>query len=307
MRSSVMTVGVNPGRTRTSGASTLLWFAPAAVLLLLVVVYPVLRTVTLSFTHENLATGFQGQFAGIDNYQRLLADSRFHGTLWTTALFTAVSVAAEFLIGLLLALAVNSLRTPGGIIRVIALLPWTLPTAVIAVLWTWIFNDQYGVLNALLLQFGLTDTAITWLARPDTALFAIIAADVWKTAPFVFIILLAGLQNVPRELYEAIEVDGGGAWAKFRHVTWPYLLPFVFVAAVFRIVQAFAIFDLVWVMTGGGPGGATETVSVYTYQTYMRYLDFGYGSAIVVATVAILALCAAGLYRALITRYEQSL
>src|SRR5262249_54525161 len=126
------------------------------------------------------------------------------------------------------------------------------PTAVIAVLWAWIFNDQYGALNALLIRTGLLRTPITWLGSPATAMFAIIAADVWKTVPFVFIILLAGLQNIPQDLYEAIEVDGGGAWAKFRHVTWPYLLPFAFVAIIFRIVQAFAVFDLVWVMTGGG-------------------------------------------------------
>jgi multiple sugar transport system permease protein len=136
---------------------------------------------------------------------------------------------------------------------------------------------------------------------------AIIAADVWKTTPFVFLILLAGLQNIPRDLYEAIEVDGGGAWAKFRHVTWPHLLPFVFVAMIFRIVQAFAIFDLVWVMTGGGPAGTTETISIYTYQTYMRYLDFGYGSALAVTTVIILGLTAAALYRLLVTRYERIL
>jgi len=137
-------------------------------------------------------------------------------------------------------------------------------------------------------------------------MFAIIVADVWKTVPFVFLIILAGLQNIPRELYEAIDVDGGGSWEKFRYITWPHLLPFAFVAVIFRIVQAFAVFDLVWVMTGGGPGGATETVSIYTYRTYMRYLDFGYGAALVVATVAILALVAAGLYRLLIARHEQT-
>ena len=121
---------------------------------------------------------------------------------------------------------------------------------------------------------------------------AIVIADVWKTTPFVFLVLLAGLQNIPKDLYEAIEIDGGGAWAKFRYVTWPFLLPFVFIALVFRIIQAFAIFDLVWVMTGGGPGGSTETVSVYSYQTFMRYLDIGYGSAQVAATVVILAVAA---------------
>src|SRR5262249_56109186 len=115
-----------------------------------------------------------------------------------------------------------------------------------------------------------------------------------------------GLQKMARDLYEAIEIDGGGAWARFRYVTWPLLTPFIFVALIFRVVQAFAIFDLVWVMTGGGPGGATETVSIYTYQTYMRYLDFGYGAALVIVTVAILSVAASALYYVLVTKHEKS-
>jgi multiple sugar transport system permease protein len=281
------------------------WFAPAAILLLVVVGYPVLRTIALSFTHESLATGFQAQFAGFDNFRRLLIDSRLRGSLWTTIFFTFVSVGVEFLIGLLLAVSLEGVKRHRDPLRVILLLPWTLPTAVIAVLWTWIFNDQFGILNTVLMRLYLIESPIPWLAQPHTAMAAMIVADVWKTTPFVFLILFAGLQNIPRDLYEAIEVDGGGAWAKFRYVTWPHLLPFVFVAMIFRIVQAFAIFDLVWVMTGGGPGGATETISVYTYQTYMRYLDFGYGSALAVATVAILAITAGGLYRLLMTKYER--
>jgi multiple sugar transport system permease protein len=281
------------------------WFMPAAVLLLIIVCYPVLRTITLSFMHENLATGFRAGFAGFDNFGRIFVDSRLRSDLQTTVFFTLVSVGAEFLIGLLLAVSVDSVIRYRGLLRVIFLVPWTLPTAVTAVLWTWIFNDQFGLLNTVLSRLGWIGTPVPWLAQPDTAMAAMIVADVWKTTPFVFVILLAGLQNIPQDLYEAIEIDGGAAWAKFRHVTWPHLLPFVFVAMIFRIVQAFAIFDLVWVMTGGGPGGATETISVYTYQTYMRYLDFGYGSALAVTTVAVLAVTAGGLYRLLVTKYEQ--
>ena len=281
-----------------------LWFAPAVFLLGVVVAYPIIRTLTLSFLHQSLATGFRAHFAGLDNFIRLVFDSRFRSSLWTTTFFTVVSVALEFGVGLALALTVNSLKNWKSTARVVLMSPWTLPTAVIAVLWNWIFNDQYGVLNAVLLRVGLLKLPVAWLGRPDTAMFAIIVADVWKTAPFVFLILLAGLQNIPGELYEAIEVDGGGAWAKFRYVTWPHLLPFVFVAVIFRLVQAFAVFDLVWVMTGGGPGGATETVSVYTYQTYMRYLDFGYGAALADATVVILAVVAVALHRILLKRYE---
>jgi len=288
-----------------SDARNVLFFLPAAILLGLVVVYPILRTTILSLFHLKLATQFQAEFAGPENFVRLLFDSRFHNSLKVTGLFTAVSVALEFGIGLLLALAANALVHGKGLVRTVLLVPWTLPTAIIAVLWTWIFNDQYGVLNALLMKTGITTEAIPWLAGPHTAMAAIIMADVWKTVPFVFPVLLAGLQNVPRELHEAIEMDGGGAWAKFKYVTWPHLLPFVFISIIFRIIQAFAIFDLVYVMTGGGPGGGTETVSLYSYQTYMRYLDFGYGSTLVVATVLILALTAFVLHTFLHRRYER--
>ncbi|PYS54749.1 MAG: sugar ABC transporter permease [Acidobacteria bacterium] len=285
--------------------SAALWFLPALVLLSIVVLYPVIRTLALSFFHDSLATGFRAEFAGLANFRRLVFDSRFHSSLLTTTFFTVVSVAVEFLFGLLLALSVDALHGWRSLVRTIFLVPWTLPTAIIAVLWSWIFNDQYGVLNAVLMRMGLVESPVTWLAAPSTAMFAIIAADVWKSFPFVFIILLAGLQNIPQDLYEAIQIDGGGRWASFRYVTWPHLLPFVFVALIFRLVQAFAVFDLVWVMTGGGPGGATETVSIYTYQTYMRYLDLGYGSAMAVTPVAILALLGIALYRLVQMKYEE--
>jgi multiple sugar transport system permease protein len=287
-------------------SSAIGWFIPAGVLLLAFVCYPVVRTLVLSFMQQNLATGFTTGFAGLENFQRLLLDSRLKGTVGATLFFSIVSVGTEFLLGLVLALSLELLKKWHNVARVVFLVPWTLPTAVIAVLWTWIFNDQVGAVNAVLLRLHWIDAPVPWLGRPDTAMAAMIIADVWKTTPFVFLIMLAGLQNIPRDLYEAIEVDGGGAWAKFRFVTWPHLLPFVFVALIFRIVQAVAVFDLVWVMTGGGPGGATETVSVYTYRTYMRYLDFGYGSALVVAVVAALAITAGGLYRLLVTRYERT-
>ncbi len=282
----------------------ILWFAPAAALVLLIFVYPVLRTLILSFLNLNLETGFQAHFAGLENFARLLADSRFHSSLKITALFTIVSVALEFLLGLLLALAVEKIKKGRRTARTFLLIPWTLPTAIIAVLWMWIFNDQYGVVNAVLLKTGIVDSPLAWLGRPQMAMSTLIMADVWKAFPFVFIVLLAGLQGIPKEMYEAIEIDGGTAWHKFRYVTLPYLLPFIFLALIFRIVQAFAVFDLVYVLTGGGPGGATETVSVYGYYTYMRYLDFGYGGALVVAMVLVLALTAGALYSLLLRKYE---
>ena len=221
-------------------------------------------------------------------------------TLITTLFFTATSVFIEFA----LAVVVGSLKRPTRVVRALLIVPWTLPTAIAALLWTWLLNDQYGIINRLLMDTRLTATPIAWLARPDTAMSALIIADVWKTVPFVFLILLAGLRTIPADLYEAVEIDGGGFWAGLRYVTWPGLRVFIYVAVIFRVIQAFAVFDLVYVMTGGGPGGSTETVSVYAYQTYMRYLDFGYGSAVVVASVVVLALAAGLLYLLLLRRHE---
>jgi trehalose/maltose transport system permease protein len=273
------------------------WYLPLAVLVGLVFVYPALRTIGLSLFHESAANSFHSNFAGLENFRRIAGDSRLLRSFRVTAVFTIVSVTLEFALGLLLALCANRLIKGQDTVRTLLLIPWTLPTAVIAVLWAWIFNDQFGVANALLLRLKVLSAPVSWLATAPGAMTAIVVADVWKTVPFVFIILLAGAQSIPDELYEAIEIDGGGEWAKFRFVTWPLIAPFAFTAVIFRAIQAFGVFDLVYVMTGGGPGGETETVSMYVYQTFMRYLDFGYGAAISVAIVAFLGGAAALLYR----------
>jgi multiple sugar transport system permease protein len=282
-----------------------LWFLPALLLIATVMLYPALRTFILSFYRMDLGTSFQAEFAGLSNFARLAVDSRFRGSLWTTIVFTTTTVSIEFLAGLGLALCADTWVQGRSAVRTILLIPWTLPTAVIAVLWAWIFNDQYGILNSVLIRAGIVSSPIPWLANPTTAFWALVVADAWKTTPFVFVILLAGLQAIPGELYEAIEIDGGGAWAKFRMITWPFLARFVFVALVFRVIQAFSVFDLVFVMTGGGPGGRTETLSVYAYQTMMRYLDFSYAAALATATVAALALAALILYWLLIRNREE--
>jgi multiple sugar transport system permease protein len=269
-----------------------------------VLLFPALRTFTLSFYELDLHTSFQTHFNGLANFGRLAVDSRFRTTLWFTMRFTIATVTIEFAVGLVLALAADSWRRGSNTIRAILLIPWTLPTAVIAVLWAWIFNDQYGILNSLLIRTGILKMPISWLADPTPAFWTLVIADAWKTTPFVFVILLAGLQAIPSELYEAMEIDGAGPWAQFRWITWPYLTRFVFVALIFRWIQAFSVFDLVYVMTGGGPGGSTETLSVYAYQMMMRYLDFSYAATIATAMVAVLAMTAFVLYGLLLRRYE---
>ncbi len=266
---------------------------PALLLLLLVYAYPIARSFGLSLVTQNLGTELQPVFAGLDNYSRMALDGRFWQTIGNTVFFTVVSVILELLLGLGIALVLNQAFPSRGAVRTIALLPWALPTALIATTWTWIFNDQFGVWNDILLRLGLIQTGVNWLGDPNWAMWTVIAADVWKTTPFIAILLLAGLQSIPPDLYEAHALDGATRWQSFYRITLPLLLPQILIAGLFRFAQAFGVFDLVQVMTGGGPGGATETVSLYIYATIMRYLDFGYGAALVVVTFVILSLAVA--------------
>ncbi len=274
---------------RTGWALTI----PALLMLALVFVYPIVRAFWQSFFTQNLGTQLQSEFSGFANLTRMAQDGRFWQSLGNSAVFTFFSVLLEFILGLGIALVLNQTFKGRGIVRTIAILPWALPTALIALAWTWIFNDQYGVVNDILLRLGLIQTGINWLGNPTLAMVSVIVADVWKTTPFISVLLLAGLQSIPGDLYEAQAIDGATPWQSFQQITLPLLLPQIVIALLFRFAQAFGIFDLISVMTGGGPGGATETVSLYIYATIMRYLDFGYGAALVIVTFLLLVLVVA--------------
>jgi multiple sugar transport system permease protein len=265
-----------------------IFLLPALLLLLFVFGYPIARAFWLSLFTQNLGTQLQPVFSGLDNYLRMAGDGRFWQSFWTTIILTISTVSLEILLGLGIALVLNQRFFGRGVVRTIAILPWALPTALIALAWAWIFNDQFGVANDILLRLGLIKTGINWLGEPTLALIALIFADVWKTTPFVSILLLAGLQSISSDLYEAHAIDGATSWQSFYKITLPLLMPQILIAILFRFAQAFGVFDLVAVMTGGGPGGATEVVSLYIYSTVMRYLDFGYGSALVVVTFLLL-------------------
>lgn len=261
---------------------------PALLLLLFVFAYPITRAFWLSLFTQNLGTKLQPVFSGLDNYLRMAGDGRFWQSFWTTTIFTSASVVLELLLGLGIALVLNQQFLGRGVVRTSAILPWALPTALIGLGWRWIFNDQFGVVNDILLRTRLINSGINWLGEPTLAMIAVIFADVWKTTPFISILILAGLQSISPDLYEAHAIDGATPWQSFRHITLPLLLPQILIALLFRFAQAFGIFDLIQVMTGGGPGGATEVVSLYIYSTVMRYLDFGYGAALVVVTFLLL-------------------
>lgn len=261
---------------------------PALLLLLFVFAYPIARAFWLSLFTRNLGTELKPVFTGLDNYARMVGDGRFWQSFWNTIVFTTASVVSELLLGLAIALVLNQRFRARGLVRTSAILPWALPTALIGLAWAWIFNDQFGVVNDILRRLGLIQSDINWLGEPTLAMIAVVFADIWKTTPFISILLLAGLQSISPDLYEAHAIDGATPWQSFRQITLPLLLPQILIAVLFRFAQAFGIFDLIQVMTGGGPGGATEVVSLYIYSTVMRYLDFGYGAALVVVTFLLL-------------------
>lgn len=266
---------------------------PALLILALVFAYPIVRAFWQSMFAVNLGTQLQPQFIGLANFGRMAEDGRFWRTMLNTTIFTIAAVFLELILGMGIALVLNQHFRGRGTVRTIAILPWALPTALIALGWTWIFNDQYGIVNDILLRLGLVKNGVNWLGNPQLAMVSVILADVWKTTPFISILLLAGLQSISNDLYEAQAIDGASPWQSFRQITLPLLMPQVVIALLFRLAQSFGIFDLISVMTGGGPGGATETVSLYIYSTVMRYLDFGYGAALVVVTFLILVLAVA--------------
>ena len=261
--------------------------APAVLVLAGVALYPILAAVWLSLHRFILVFG-ERRFTGLDNYAFLLSDARFWAALGNTAYFTLVAVTVELLLAVPLALLLNRAFPGRGLLRASVLVPWAIPTVVSARLWAWMFNPEYGVINRL-----LPGTDINWLGAPGYALHAAILVDVWKTTPFVALLVLAGLQGISEDLYKAARVDGASTWRTFRSITLPLLKPALLLALLFRSLDAFRVFDAIYVLTEGGPANTTETLSIYAYKTLMRSGDFGYGSALSVATFLCVVVLAA--------------
>ncbi len=269
--------GVERAETRAAWAMC----APALLAILAVALFPLAWTAWESLHLHDLRMPWLGRpFVGLDNYREALGEPRFWGALAHTVFFAAVSVALELVLGLLLALGLHRSFAGRGLARTVALLPWALPTVVAALVWRFLFEGPSGGANALLVGLGVVDEAPVWFSDARLAWLPIILADVWKTTPFVALLLLAGLQNVDEELVEAARVDGASSWQLLRHVTLPLLRPALVVALVFRTLDALRVFDLIYVLTGGGPGTATEPLAVYTFQSLLQDLRFGFGSAL---------------------------
>jgi ABC-type sugar transport system permease subunit len=269
--------------------------APLVILLLAVTAYPLVYNLWNSFHHVNLSIAGPHTFAGISNYSEMFRSGEWVASLERTAAFTAISVFLETIFALGLALMLHRRFRGRGLLRAAILIPWAVPTVVSATLWKTMFDPRSGFVDYLLGKFGLPGAHTTWLAGVWTSWTAIFVADAWKNVPFIAIILLAGLQVIPDEVYEAARIDGANAWQSFRKMTLPLLRPALAVALIFRTLQAFLVFDVIYIMTGGGPGTSTETLSYLNWQTFLVNTDFGYGGAMSVMLVVI-ALAIAAVY-----------
>lgn len=262
--------------------------APALTSIVAIGLAPLLWTVWESLHAHDLRMPWLGRpFVWFDNYARLARDPRFWSALAHTAVFTAITVALELVLGLAFALAMNRGFRGRGAVRAAILLPWAIPTIVAALLTRFMFEAPWGAVNATLRSLGVVDDPVVWLAGSLTAWVPLVLADVWKTTPFVALLLLAGLQTIDPSLYEAAQIDGANAWQQLRRITLPLLRPAILVALVFRTLDAFRVFDLVYALTGGGPGTATEPIALYTFNTLMQNLEFGYGAALSVVVFAV--------------------
>lgn len=266
---------------------------PAAIVVFGVVLYPALRALVISFFDVDSPMPGAYPFVGVGNYREVLTDP----TVWTaaghTVYFTLVSTAAELVLGVLLALLMNAPLRARWLLRAIVIVPWALPTIVNGSMWTGLLNSQYGPVNALLTQLHLTDHYISFLGAPFAALNLVIVADVWKNTSLVAFFLLAGLQTIPPQLYEAARVDGAGAVRAFFSVTLPLLRPTIAIVLVLRTMEAFKVFDIIYVMTGGGPASGTQTVTFLTYLKAFSDQRFGYGSAMAYLIVVVILVLSA--------------
>lgn len=275
--------------------------APSLLLLAAVAGWPLFRTLFYSFTDAMLDSPDEYRFVGLSNYFDFAAGGHHYGVLadplWWMAVgntlrFSVMSVSLELVFGMLLALLMNEKFRGQGLVRTAILVPWAIPTIVSARMWSWMFHDQYGVVNDLLLKMGVINTPLAWVADPMLSMWAVVIVDVWKTTPFMALMLLAALQLIPRDLYEAARIDGANAWQRFRRITLPLIMPAMIVALIFRVMDALRVFDLIYILTSNSE--ATVSVSGYARDQLVSYQEMGSGSAasvLVFMMVAGIAAC----------------
>jgi trehalose/maltose transport system permease protein len=294
--STVATPAPGPGRRRRRGAlqrrqTRIGWLLllPALAAVGFVALYPLGKTVYQSFTNQEFLGGLEPtRWVGLENYRTLWHDTIFRDAVWLTVKFTLITVSFEFVLGLIIALVVNSSFKGRGAMRAVMLVPWAIPTVVAAKMWQWMLDDVFGVINDILMKLHIISHPHAWISDPSTSLAAVSAVDIWKTTPFVALLLLAGLQVIPRDLYEAASVDGASQLQQFWRITLPLLLPAILVTLIFRTLDALRVFDVFFVFFGGRQD--TQTMAIYAQSTIVGDGHVGYGAAISVAIFLIISL-----------------
>jgi len=268
---------------------------PLVVLVLALVAYPLASAVYISMTDKYV--GYPPRFVGLKNYVALARDPVFHKVVWNSLLFTGASVAVKLVLGMLMALALSRVVAGRALLRGVLLLPWVVPTVITALTWYWMFDAFRGVINVSLLSLGLLDRPVAWLGQPATAMLAVICANVWRGFPFFGVSFLAGMQAIPRELYEAAAVDGASGWQAFRDVTLPGLRLVIVVTTLISLIFTLNDFNIVYVMTRGGPGTATHVLATYTYEVGFQGLRWGKAVAVSMFLMPVVALLIVALTR----------
>ena len=275
----------------------LMLLAPMAALVALIVIYPVVMLFYTSLFEHSLSSGLPRRFVGFENFTLMFQDPTFWSTLGNTLLITLITVPGALVVGLALALMANLPFRHRWPIRLSLLIPWALPLAFAGLIFAWFFHSEYGIVNDVLRHFGVQP--IIWFNSPGWAMAAICLTIIWKTSSFMALIILAGLQTIPRSVYEAADVDGAGGFRKFWEITLPLLRPAITVALIFRTITALQTFDIPYAMTGGGPGDSTATLAMYIHQNTVSFLDLGYGSALAVV-MFLISMAVTALYLRLI-------
>ena len=256
--------------------------SPAVLVTLAIVFLPMLQTAWMSLHDYVLFRPNDFTWVGLDNFRAALSDEVFWISAKHTAIWIGLTIPAQVLLGLVTALLLNQNFPWRPVARALIIIPWALPSVVIALMWAWIYDSNYGVANEFLLRLGLISQAVPWLADPGTALYAIVLTLTWQGFPFFAVMILAGLQSIPRSYYEAASIDGASTWRQFWHVTLPGISGVLVTAVLLRVIWVANSFDVIFVMTGGGPGYSTYTLPLYAFIKARTNLDFGYGSALAV-------------------------
>lgn len=262
--------------------------APAFVVTLVIVFMPMVQAVWTSFYDLILFKPNASKFVGFGNYVKLFNDPVFWAALWNTLLWIGLTVPLQIGLGLLTALLLNREFPWRGVARALIIIPWALPSVVIALMWRWIYDPNTGVLNDILIYLSVVQAAVPWLADPKVAIYAIIATLTWQGFPFFAVMILAGLQGIPKSQYEAASIDGASSWRQFLHITLPGIAPVLATAGLLRVIWVANSMDVIFVMTGGGPGYATYTLPLYAFIKARQNLDFGYGTSIAVTFTILL-------------------